>query len=854
MVDPNLNIPPIPSKEGTYSFDPDTNEIIYAPKGQTTGPAIGLYFPPEKGLKEDESTYNKRIQKDINRVIGEIETNKDHVDAKARKFSIDNTYELWDTGLSFGSAFKEATKLFKGDKTELKESDLTIPGILVKSAKAGMKEVQVDVVGDLEKGFNLKDFLGKYGPAMNEAIWEFGYGYGKNGITNRHLLYMVYIVKKQNILNAFAGEVMEMLMTKGIYLLYEAILVSKPNITDKDGFFRKLKKYSKTAGKELTDSLKVIQGLFWILISGAVSDFMKDEIEKKAFSGIDGAVKSLLEIQNDNKESRSRQIKNRNYNKTFEDIYKDNYEKIEKALKDGLAKAEKIEIDLSQYFGDFMEKLLDRFNLFRKIFGADRSYTVYNIRNINKKAIKLIQEEVIDGPGLLYGHKIVFAEGVAHGANLKFFGKFEESMKAEIGKPRFGTNNPSLTQMFGELATRTKVGNFGTRKGVQTGVLAAELGYLRRKIVFTDERETEFSGDIKYHGKVDDLSNLVSHLLNTGGKIENVPDFLAYYDQQSQTDITNYIKSLENNGSNQTSLDTPQREKYTLIGYYSEKEDDNGEIEERRISIGYQYGTSELVELVEVVKNKFTEIFEETEDIKLTSKLGIFLSDSKYNQTLNYEFYYVEKTSLEDIAKKKGVIKLEKMRGRLKNNQNYIGDFITTKDIINYNNEVYKGEPYQVGISPEGDYVVLYMSNASVADSNPYFFLNGFAIDYLASSADDVEDVKFPYGEYKDNKDVLYGSANEEQEGTQDKYTFWVGMNSRTEYIDNKDPKKNSNPNGKIVINGVEIKGGKDLVNEKEDRWDKFFGKKNYSQEVENKNGDTLRVEYTYNFNSIGSD
>lgn len=218
MGNSNIDVPPIPGKKGTYEYD--KGNIVYKVKGEITGTIVAPYIPPKRkklkdGRLEDEKDYQKRIIADVNQVIAEIETSKDHVDAKARKHAIDSSYELGDTGLTFASALKKASELYVGKKGEISKKDITIPGIIVKSSEAGLKELKTDIVGDLKEGFNLGNFFAKYGPALNEAIWRFGYGYRKDGLTNRHLLYMVYIVKKHNILNAIAAQIMELTMVKG---------------------------------------------------------------------------------------------------------------------------------------------------------------------------------------------------------------------------------------------------------------------------------------------------------------------------------------------------------------------------------------------------------------------------------------------------------------------------------------------------------------------------------------------------------------------------------------------------------------------------------------------------------------
>ncbi|NLM98067.1 MAG: hypothetical protein GX175_10760, partial [Halanaerobiaceae bacterium] len=215
----DLDIPRIPAKDGSYEYK--NGNLVYKAKGRTKGIVVGPYIPPKirigrEGSAEPLESYKKRVAEDINRIISEIEESKDHIDAIARKKAIDSSYILGDTGLTFGKALKNASGLFAGEG-DMKKIDITIPGIIVRSAKAGIEEIGKNIVGDLEKGFSLGDFFSKYGPALNEAIWRFGYGYGKNGITNRHLLYMLYLLKKYNILYAMAAEIMELCMTRGIY-------------------------------------------------------------------------------------------------------------------------------------------------------------------------------------------------------------------------------------------------------------------------------------------------------------------------------------------------------------------------------------------------------------------------------------------------------------------------------------------------------------------------------------------------------------------------------------------------------------------------------------------------------------
>jgi hypothetical protein len=134
----NINVPPIPSKEGTYEYK--GGNIVYRPKGSDKRTIVAPYIPPKREMVGDKlepiKQYNKRITADVNRVIEEIETSKDEVDAKARKHAINSTYELGDTGLTFASALEKARRLFNGIEGKITKNDITIPGIMVKSARA----------------------------------------------------------------------------------------------------------------------------------------------------------------------------------------------------------------------------------------------------------------------------------------------------------------------------------------------------------------------------------------------------------------------------------------------------------------------------------------------------------------------------------------------------------------------------------------------------------------------------------------------------------------------------------------------------------------------------------------------
>jgi len=130
----NINIPPIPSKEGTYEYK--GGNLVYKPKGSDKRTIVALYIPPKRDPEETNKVYKARITADVNRVIAEIETSKDEVDAKARKHAINSTYELGDTGLTFASALEKARRLFNGIEGKITKDDITIPGIMVKSARA----------------------------------------------------------------------------------------------------------------------------------------------------------------------------------------------------------------------------------------------------------------------------------------------------------------------------------------------------------------------------------------------------------------------------------------------------------------------------------------------------------------------------------------------------------------------------------------------------------------------------------------------------------------------------------------------------------------------------------------------
>ncbi|TDX58984.1 DUF4280 domain-containing protein [Orenia marismortui] len=871
----DIDVPPIPGKEGTYEYD--NGNIIYKVKGQIDGTVVAPYIPPKRKMVnnelEDLEEYNKRITADVNRVIDEIETNKDQVDNKARKHAINSTYELGDTGLTFASAFKKAEKLFSGSKGELTKKDISIPGIMVKSANAGMEEIKRDIVGDLEEGFSLGDFFAKYGPALNEAIWTFGYGYGKNGLTNRHLLYMVYLVKKNNILNAFAAEIMEMTMVKGLYILHEAILVSNPNIRDKDGFFKKVKKYTKAVGKETMDLLRAIQGLFWIFISGAVSDLIKEKVDNTIFSTCDEAIMGLLDIKEDNKKSIEKQEINKDYTENFEEVYNKYYQQLDQVLKTSLAKVKNMEIDLGEEledtFGDFLEKLKNRYSIISKIFGADKAYTVYNMQNIGDDGIKVVKEEKIDGPGIGYGSKIVIGEGAVQWGNVQLFSKFQKKSKRKNIKPRKGS---SVTEVFAHLAVNTKEGNYVTRQVAQAGVLATQLNFLRKDLIFTEKRETKFEGLLRLHGDIDDISALVQNMIDNGIKIENISDFVAYFDEEGKRELEEYIKDLESDKSNNTSLSSPKRERYAMIIYEGEKKEKDGEVKARQITIGYPYKSDKTrVDYVELLIEKLSNIYDNTKNTYLTSKNSIIFGDRTFGGTIDCDLFRVKKIKLSEVAKEKGVVELEKRRGRLKSNQEYIGDFISIEEVIKYNNEHNKG-PYKVGISPRGDYLILYMASSSAASSTSvYLFGNLLGRFILGSNANDIKDVKFPYEEYIANNSIFYGSANKNDlpEGTQDKFEFWVGTNHSYSYTKRKNnnleesEQKVSNPNGKIIINGEEIgislsriekgkKKNKNLLWRIGSFINKVFSDNsdqlNYRETIKKDDGRTLELIYTYKF------
>ncbi|WP_018249124.1 DUF4280 domain-containing protein [Orenia marismortui] len=867
----DIDVPPIPGKEGTYEYD--NGNIIYKVKGQIDGTIVAPYIPPKKDSREKLEDYNKRITADVNRVIGEIETSKDEVDAKARKHAINSTYELGDTGLTFASAFKKAEKLFSGSKGELTKKDISIPGIMVKSANAGIEEIKRDIVGDLEEGFSLGDFFAKYGPALNEAIWTFGYGYGKNGLTNRHLLYMVYLVKKNNILNAFAAEIMEMTMVKGLYILHEAILVSNPNIKAKDGFFKQVKKYSKAIGKETMDLLKAIQGLFWIFVAGAVSDLIKEKVDNTIFSGCDKAIKGLLGIKDDNQKSIKQQEINKDYTESFEEVYNQYYQQLDQVLKTSLADVKNMEIDLGEElgdaFGDFLEKLKNRYSIISKIFGADKAYTVYDMQNIGDNGIKVVKEEKIDGPGIGYGTKIVIGEGAVQWGNVQLFGKFENKIKRKNVKPRKGS---SVTELFAHLAVNTKEGNYVTRQVAEAGVLATQLNFLRKDLIFTEKRETKFEGLIKLHGDIDDISALVQNMLDNGAKIENIADFIAYFDEEGKQELEEYIKDLEDDKSNKTSLSSPKKEKYAMIIYEGEKKRKDGEVKARQITIGYPYKSDKTrVDYVELLIEKLSDIYDNTKNTYLTSKNSIVFGDRTFGGTIDCDLFRVKKIKLSEVAKEKGVVKLEKRRGRLKSNQDYIGDFISIEEVIKYNNEHNKG-PYKVGISPRGDYLILYMASSSAASSTSvYLFGNLLGRFMLGSNANEVTDVRFPNEEYKPNNSIFYGSANKNNlpEGTLDKFEFWVGTNHSYSYTKRKNnnleqsEQKVSNPNGKIIINGEEIGTSLSRIEKGKKKNKNFFWRigsmitkvfsdnsdqLNYRETIKKDDGRTLELIYTYNF------
>jgi len=871
----DIDVPPIPGKEGTYEYD--NGNIIYKVKGQIDGTIVAPYIPPKREMIGDKlepiKQYNKRVTADVNRVIGEIETSKDEVDAKARKHAINSTYELGDTGLTFASALEKARRLFNGIEGKITKDDITIPGIMVKSANAGIEEIKRDIVGDLEEGFSLGDFFAKYGPALNEAIWTFGYRYGQNGLTNRHLLYMVYIVKKNNILNAFAAEIMEMTMVKGLYILHEAILVSNPNIKAKDGFFKQVKKYSKAIGKETMDLLKAIQGLFWIFVAGAVSDLIKEKVNDTIFSGCDKAIKELLDIKDDSQKSIERQEINKDYTENFEQVYNKYYQQLDQVLKTSLADVKNMEIDLGKEledtFGDFLEKLKNRYSIISKIFGADKAYTVYDMQNIGDNGIKVVKEEKIDGPGIGYGTKIVIGEGAVQWGNVQLFGKFENKIKRKNVKPRKGS---SVTELFAHLAVNTKEGNYVTRQVAQAGVLATQLNFLRKDLIFTEKRETKFEGLIKLHGDIDDISALVQNMLDNGAKIESISDFLAYFDEEGKRELEEYIKDLEDNKSNKTSLSSPKKEKYAMIIYEGEKKRKDGEVKARQITIGYPYKSDKTrVDYVELLIEKLSDIYDNTKNTYLTSKNSIVFGDRTFGGTIDCDLFRVKKIKLSEVAKEKGVVKLEKRRGRLKPNQDYIGDFISIEEVIKYNNEHNKG-PYKVGISPRGDYLILYMASSSAASSTSvYLFGNLLGRFILGSNANDIKDVKFPYEEYIPNNSIFYGSENKNDipEGTQDKFEFWVGTNHSYSYTKKKNKnveeseQKVSNPNGKIIINDEEIGASLTRIEKgkkRNENWfwqissmiSKVFNKNsnqlNYRETIKMDDGRTLELTYTYDF------
>lgn len=859
----DLDIPRIPAKDGSYEYK--NGNLVYKAKGRTKGIVVGPYIPPKirigrEGSAEPLESYKKRVAEDINRIISEIEESKDHIDAIARKKAIDSSYILGDTGLTFGKALKNASGLFAGEG-DMKKIDITIPGIIVRSAKAGIEEIGKNIVGDLEKGFSLGDFFSKYGPALNEAIWRFGYGYGKNGITNRHLLYMLYLLKKYNILYAMAAEIMELCMTRGIYLLFEAVLFSKPDISDKDNFLEKVKKFAKAAGKEVMDLFKAIEGLFWIFAAGPVSDLICEKIDKIIFEPLDLLIMDLLDIRKDKMRSRKRKLANEDYEESFEEIYNGYYKKIDQALKDALADAGDIKVDLGEIpgdaFKDFLEKMADRYSLITKIFGAEKAYTVYNIKNIGDNGIKVVKEDNIDGPGLVYGSKLVVTQAGTHWGNIVFFGKLEGKKKPVTGRD---TENKDITGVFSNMAVHDGIGKLFTRKITEAGILTAELSFLRKKIVFTEERETGFTGLNRLHGDIDDISILLKEMYDSGSQIDNIPDLVAYCCEEGKAELQEYIKELEGNRSNTASLETPKREKFFLIIYEGEKVKKNEKKEKCKIFIDYPTDDGkEKTEYVEKLKEKLPEIYEKAGLIFLRAKNAIFLPDSESGKALDYDLYYVEKISLEEIAREKGIILLEQKRGRLKEGQSYIGDFRSIEEIREYNKEQQKKRffnLYKLEISPEGDYIIFYLDSVEPlitgtedteyrAEKNP--FSNPiFLRNMIGRSNTRITDVMFPDEKYKANGDYLYGSANAEDRpaGTRKLYEFWVGTDSRKHY-----DKASSNPESKILIHGKEI--GKNLKRRTE--WENFIDyvqKQHEYEEIFNfDDGRTLELRYIYDMN-----
>ncbi|MEJ6949900.1 hypothetical protein [Natronospora cellulosivora (SeqCode)] len=101
--------------DGEYFYDENEKWLFFRPKGVSRENAnrVAPYIPPQRKIinevPEPEDDYNQRILENIQPVIDMIEESKEHIDAQARRHAIESTYELADTGLTFASAFEEAT-------------------------------------------------------------------------------------------------------------------------------------------------------------------------------------------------------------------------------------------------------------------------------------------------------------------------------------------------------------------------------------------------------------------------------------------------------------------------------------------------------------------------------------------------------------------------------------------------------------------------------------------------------------------------------------------------------------------------------------------------------------------------
>jgi hypothetical protein len=884
-------------KDGEYIYRDKPGKprgIYFKVKGKDTEYFIAPYVPRERKEEEKRTDYIERIREDAEQVIKMIEANKEAVEEDARNYAISSNQEIADTLLTFGSATWNTIKYIFSKSTAEIEKEISLTNIILGGVGAGYAEVKSPLIKkDIDNLLNMGDFFAKYGPAINTAIFRFGKNYGQ--ITNRHLIYMKYIIKRENVLNATVAEIMEGLMIRGLYRIAQAIGVEKikefiqhlgirrwfsNKITkeiekDEKNFLEKIegkaggakdkivdveykikngikKKIIKKVGKETVEELYVcnfVSGICLILAAGAIADTIKGALEE-VFEPVNKELEQALQLDEYSREGVS-------YTENLMEMYQNYSSEIEEGIKKGLERikgSKDIEINLDE----IMEKssgiaikgvrlvaqnFISRYELFSKINGANKGYSVYQAmiqdKNNQDKLVKLVREENIDGPGFNYGFKISMTEYVSFmgaGVLTNTFDKFVEK----------GTGSTLINKATKENPLLTTGATKFTQGAAQSFVVNEMLKSLRQSIIFDEKQHTEFKGTTRFLGYIDDMEDYIYYSMGKDQLIKDAPDFLAYIDEKN---IDEYIKDLEKKKNNNTSLDGPKELTWSLISYKGEKEGKEGEIEKRKVRLQFYNYPKEYdidtyrIQLVELLKEKFEIIYKETEDIKVNWYASIPLELDLVGLA-DWSEYKVEKTTLDEIAKKKGLIDIESKRGRLNKNQEYMeGMGLSTEDIIEYNKKMKSkhNSSFIGAIGPEGDYVLLFNKYQQLAGGSVYAFGGRQSV----GDPDEITDVQFPNEVYAVNDDLLLGSSNGQSSDTSkdnDVFEYWTCMNSSTYNKENKG-------RGTITINGERIGTALKRRQDLEGGYEHLTSKQEYEEIIKLADDKELEVRYTYDLN-----